>query len=84
MPCRRLTAVHVEDDNLNVVRHVGRILDGVRSSCPAELLNDGDLIMLLMGSLEQSSRDTVPVSKVKGHAGEEVVGQVRELDRPLE
>ena len=28
-------AVHVGVDNLNVVRHVGRLLDGCRSSCPA-------------------------------------------------
>ena len=29
-------AVHLGVDNLNVVRPVGRLLDGCRSSCPAE------------------------------------------------
>ena len=77
------TAVHLGVDNLNVVRHVGRLLDGCRSSCPAELLNDGDLIMLIGRVLEQSERDTVRVTKVKGHADAEMVrvGQVRELDK---
>ena len=40
------TAVHLGVDNLNEVRHVGRLLDGRRSSCPAELLHDGDLVLL--------------------------------------
>ena len=45
------TAVHLGVDNLNVVRHVGRLLDGCRSSCPAELLNGCDPIMLIDRSL---------------------------------
>ena len=39
-----LDAVHLGVDNLNVVRQVGRLLDGADSSRPAELMNDGDLI----------------------------------------
>ena len=75
-------AVHLGVNNLNVVRHVGRLLDGVRSSCPADLLNDGDLIMLTGRILKQRGRVTVRVSKVKEHADEEMVriGQVQELD----
>ena len=34
-------------DNLGVVRHVGRLLDGCRGSVPFELLNDGDLLLLI-------------------------------------
>ena len=37
---------------MNVVGHVSRLLDGRRSSCPAELLNDGDLIMFIDKVLE--------------------------------
>ena len=72
-----------EVDNLNAVGHVGRLLDGVRSSCLAELLNDGDLIMLVDRVLEQMGRDTVRVTKVKLHADAQMVrvGQLLELDR---
>ena len=53
---------------------------GFWSSCPAELLNDGDLIMLVGRILKQRSKDTVRVTEVEEHA-DELVGQVRELDR---
>ena len=46
-------AIHLGVDNLDVVGQVGRLLDGVRSSWPAELLNDGDLAMLINRILEQ-------------------------------
>ena len=36
-------AVHVGVDNLGVVRHVGRLLDGCYGPVPFELVNDGDL-----------------------------------------
>ena len=64
-------------DYLNVIRHVGRMLDGCRISWFVELLIDGDLISLI----ERESA-TVRVAKVKGHADAEMVrvGQVRELD----
>ena len=71
-------AVHLGVDDLNVVRQDGRLLDGVWSSCPVELLNDGDLVMLVDRILKQRSRDTVRVTDVKGQA---LVRQVRELDR---
>ena len=48
-------------------------MDGVRSSCPAELLNDGDLIMLIDRMLEIRGGDTVRISKVKGHADADMV-----------
>ena len=35
-------AVHLGVDNLGVVRHVGRLLDGCRGPIPFELVNDGD------------------------------------------
>ena len=38
-------AIHQRVDNLNVVRQVGCLLDGVESSRPAELMNDGDLTL---------------------------------------
>ena len=37
-------AVHLGVDNLGVVRHVGRLLDGCRGPEPFELVNDGDLL----------------------------------------
>ena len=39
--------VHLGVDNLGVVRHVGRILDGQASSRVCELLPDGDLLLLI-------------------------------------
>ena len=39
-----------------------------RGSCPAELLNDGDLVLLIDWPLELRERDTVRVTKVQGHA----------------
>ena len=93
--CRRLScggvilalqsekAVHVGVDNLGVVRHVGRLLDGCYRSLPFELVTDGDLLVLIRRMLDLRGRDTVRITKVKGHADEGVVrdGRVRELDR---
>ena len=69
-------------DNLGVVRHVGRLLDGRPGSVPFELLKDGDLF-LIDRMIRLRGPDTVRVSKVKGHADEAMVrsGQVREADR---
>ena len=57
------------------MRHVGRLLDGKVGSRPAELVKDGDLVL--------RGRDTIRISKVKGHAVDGMVreGGVRELDR---
>ena len=40
-------ALHLGVDNLNVVRHVGRLLDGHSGSSPFEVVNDGDLLLLI-------------------------------------
>ena len=37
-------AVLLGIDNLGVVRHVGRLLDGCRGPIPFEPVNDGDLL----------------------------------------
>ena len=71
-------AVHSGVDNLGVVRHVGRLLSGHRGSVPLELVNDGDLLVLIERVLYLCGLDTVCISKVKGHADE---GRVREQDR---
>ena len=39
--------VHLGVDNLGVVRHVGRLLDGKTASRLAELVKDWDLILLV-------------------------------------
>ena len=45
------------------------MLDGVRSSCPSELLNDGDLIMQTDRILEQRAETPQFVSpRFEGHA----------------
>ena len=76
-------AVHLGVDNLGVVRHVDRLLDGCRGPVPFELVNDGDLLLLIERILHLRGLDTVRISKVKGHADEGMVrnGQVREVDR---
>ena len=76
-------AVHLGVDNLGVVRHVGRLLSGCRGSKPFELVNDEDLLLLIDHMLQQRGLDTVCISKVKGHADEDMVlhGQVRREDK---
>ena len=76
-------AVHLGVDNLTVVRHVGRLLNGLSNVRPLELADDGDLIILIRKLLSIRGEGTVCISKVKGHADEGLVrsGQVRALDR---
>ena len=76
-------AVHLGVDNLNVVRHVGRLLHDLSSVRPLELVDDGDLIILIRKLLSIRGEGTVCISKAKGHADESLVrnGQVRALDR---
>ena len=76
-------AVHLGVNNLGVVRHVGRLLDGCHGSVPFELVKDGDLLLLVERMLHLGGLDTVKVTKVYGHADEGMVldGRVRELDR---
>ena len=57
--------LHLEIDSLHVVRHGGRLLDGGRNPCPAELVEDADLILLIERILHLRSRDTVRDTKVK-------------------
>ena len=75
--------VHLGVDNLNVVRHVGRLLDNNLGARPFEILKDGDLLCLIHRMLLLRGLDTVKISKVKGHADEGMVleGRVRDLDR---
>ena len=74
--------IHLGVDNLGVVRHVGRLLDGRAASRPAELVEDGDLILLIERMLRLRGLDTVRVNKVKGHADEALVrAGARDLDR---
>ena len=61
-------AVHLGVDNLGVVRHVGRPLDGHPGSVPFELVKGGDLLLLIDRMLHLRGLDTVRISKVKGHA----------------
>ena len=76
-------AVHVGVDNLGVVRHVGRLLDGLPPSIPLELVTDGDLLVLIRRMIDLRGSDTVRITKVKGHADEDMVadGRVRMVDR---
>ena len=68
-------------DIANVVGHVGRIIahkDPVR-----QLLVDGDLLTLVKILVLARSAGNVAISKVKGHADDDLVrrGQVREADK---
>ena len=76
-------AVHLVVDNLGVVRHVGRLLDGHHGSVPFELVKDGDLLLLIERMLRLGGLDTVRISDFRGHADEGMVldGRVREIDR---
>ena len=66
-----------------VVQHVGRLLDGKTASRPAELVKDGDLILLVEKMIHLRELDTVRISKVEGHADEALVRAwgARDLDR---
>ena len=56
-------AIHLGVENLGVVRHVGRLLDGCRGAVPFELVNDGDLLLLIDRMLQQRGLDTIRISK---------------------
>ena len=55
-------AVRVGVDNLGVVLHVGRLLDGHCGSVPFELVNDGDLLLLIVRMLRLRGLDTVRIT----------------------
>ena len=76
-------SVHLGVGDLSVVRHVGRLPDGNVGSRPAELVKDGDLILLFRGIVWLTGLDMVRIIEGKGHADEGMVRDagVRELDR---
>ena len=74
---------HLAIDNLNVARSIGRLLDrdGLVHLLP--LIKDGDLIALARYMIRTRGRETVRVTKVKGHAEDVGVqqGRVRLVDQ---
>ena len=56
--------IHLSVDNLGVVRHVGRLVDGNVGSRLAELVKDGDLILLVGRMLRLRRFNTVRITKV--------------------
>ena len=58
-------------DNLNVVRHIGRILACRVLDKPYELLVDGNLLTLVCDLVSMRSFGTGAISKVKVHADDE-------------
>ena len=75
--------VHLEVDNLNVVRHVARIVSGKKEGRPFELCVDGDLLSLIENMVHKRGPGSNLVSKVKGHADMAMVHdrRVRLLDK---
>ena len=74
-------AVHLGVDNLNVVRHVSRILDGRVGRRPFELTVDGDLLTIIEHVVIQRDVESVRISKVKGHADDDMVAGGRGIGR---
>ena len=74
---------HLGIDSLNVVRSIGRLLDADCLAKPLPLVKDGDLVALVHYMIRTRGRDTVRVTKVKGHAKVEDVqhGHVRLIDQ---
>ena len=64
---------HLGIDNINVVRSIGRLLDADCLSKPISLVNNGDLVALVQYMVRTRGRDTVRVTKVKGHAKDDDV-----------
>ena len=67
---------HLGIDNLNVVRSIGRLLDADCLTKPLTLIKDGDLVALVQYMIRTRGRDTVRVTKVKGHAKDDDVQHV--------
>ena len=70
---------HLGINNLNVARTIGRLLDKVSFVKPLPLINDGDWVALVQYMIRTRCRETVGVTKVKGHAEDADVqsGRVR-------
>ena len=75
--------VHLGADKLNVVRLVARMITRGARVRPFELCVDEDLLTLIEDFLVERGRETVKITKVKGHADEDMVrgGRVRILDK---
>ena len=74
---------HLGIDNLNVARSIGRLLDHDSLVTPLPLVKDGDLVALVQYMIRSRGRETVRVTKVKGHADDVDVqsGRVRLEDQ---
>ena len=74
---------HLGIDNLHVARTVGRLLDRDCQEKPLPMVEDGDLVALVQYMIRTRGRETVRVTKVKGHAtGADVEqGRVRLVDQ---
>ena len=70
---------HLGIDDLNVARSIGRLLDYGTLDKPLPLVKDGDLIALVQYMIRTRGRETVRVTKVKGHAEDVDVLQSRVL-----
>ena len=68
---------HLGIDNLNVARTVGRLLDKDCFVKPLPFIKDGDLVALVQYMIRTRGRETVRVTKVKGHAEDVDVQQGR-------
>ena len=73
---------HLGIDDLDVARSIGRLLDYGSLVKPLPLVMDGDLIALVQYMIRTRGRETVRITKVKGHAEDVDVqqGRVRLLD----
>ena len=74
---------HSGTDNLNIARTIGRLLDKHCLVKPLPLVKDGDLDALVHYMIRTRGRETLRVTKVKGHAEDSGVqhGRVRLEDR---
>ena len=68
---------HLGIDNLDVARTVGRLLDKDCLVKPLPLVKDGDLVALVQHMIRTGGRETVRVTKFKGHAEDMDVQQGR-------
>ena len=75
--------IHLGVDNLNLVRHVARIVSGRREGRPFELCVDADLLSLFENMVHKRGPGSTLVSKVKGLADMTMVHdrRVRLLDK---
>ena len=74
---------HLGIDNLNVARSIGRLLDSDCLTKPLPSVKDGDLVALARYMIRTRGRETVRVTKVKGHVEDVDVqqGRVRLVDK---